>query len=107
MSNINKAGELPKIEIGQGRQKVIASVPSTPKAKQQLPAKDPATVSKKASSGTVNGIVFTPKPKNGKGSSIYLQKATWAKVDSIKDEYGLSRSEVLETLLTKALGIEN
>jgi len=97
MSDTSKAGLLPPIVIGQGRPK-----PAVAKAEPKT-TKISAPDSKNKPSGAVSGIVFASKPKDGRGSSIYLQKATWAKVDAIKDKYGLSRSEVIETLLKKAL----
>jgi len=99
MSNLNKAGDLPRIEIGQGRQKTATPVPPASKPKETPAPQKP--------SGAVNGIVFTPKDSGGRQVSLYLRKAAVDKLDAICAEYGLSRSEVARTLLNKALGVEH
>jgi len=109
MSNINKAGILPPIEIGLGRRRPptpVASMPATKKETKPVAESKTEAVkaTKKPASETAERLVFTPKPKDGKGVSVYLQKATLAKLDAMKDKHGFdNRSEVLQAVLDQVL----
>jgi len=59
---------------------------------------------KKPASETAKGLIFTPRPRDGRPASVYLQKATIAKLDALKEKHGFdSRSEALQSVLDQVL----
>ena len=114
MSKTSKTGELPKLEIGQGRRNVIAPPPAAPATLESASAPEPVKATfqpkaavvksaKKLASEVVNSLVFAPKAPKGRPISIYWQEATLTKLDEAAAKSGVSRSEFLEVLLNQVL----
>jgi len=103
MSMASKTGELPRLEIGQGRRNVISQPPASPKPAAAMASPKRAAV-KKEPAGVAKSLVFAPKRKNGAQASFYLRKDTIAKLEAAVEDSGApSRSVWLETLLDRVL----
>jgi len=82
--------------------KVPMPPPIVPKPQTAERKTEPETVHK-AASEVVSSLVFTPKSKDGRQASFYLQKDVVDKIDAAAKDSGVSRSVWLETLLNQVL----